>query len=69
MEAAGKAADLVGRQVAVITAVGGTMMPRQPRWKTPRFHSSLVAVDPVDAGLIKSVSRPGGNVTEYHVKR
>ena len=57
------AADLVRRKVAVIVAGGG---PSALAAKTGSMTIPIVfstAADPVEIGLVTSMSRPGGNVT------
>jgi putative ABC transport system substrate-binding protein len=55
------AADLVRRQVAVIVA-GGTSGPtKQATTTIPIVFTT--GIDPVEAGLVKSVNQPEGNIT------
>ena len=62
------ATDLVSRRVAVIAAVGGDPSPRAAKAATSMIPIVFaMGGDPIDAGLVESFNRPGGNITGFTI--
>src|ERR1700752_3535968 len=59
------AAELVRLKVDVIVAAGGVSLIRAAKNATKTIPIAMTGVggDPVEAGLVESIARPGGNVT------
>ncbi len=59
------AAELVRLKVDIILAAGGTIVIRPAKNTTKTIPIVMVGsgADPVEAGLVESLARPGGNVT------
>ena len=58
------AAELVRLKVDIIVAAGGTVQAAKNATKTiPIVMTGAGLLDPVAAGLVESLARPGGNVT------
>jgi putative ABC transport system substrate-binding protein len=58
------AADLVGKRVSVIAALGNQQSPRAAKAATATIPIVFaIGADPLSGGLITSFSRPGGNMT------
>jgi putative ABC transport system substrate-binding protein len=60
------AADLVGRQVDIIVTQGSIPPARAAKNATTTIPIvSVIGTDPVAAGLVASLARPGGNLTGF----
>ena len=60
------AAELVGRRVAVLVGVGGDISARVAKQATTTIPIIFgMGDDPVAAGLVASLNRPGGNMTGF----
>jgi putative ABC transport system substrate-binding protein len=58
------ASDLVEHKVGVLVAVGGDASARASKLATSEIPIVFtVSGDPVEAGLVQSINRPGGNAT------
>jgi putative tryptophan/tyrosine transport system substrate-binding protein len=61
------AADLVGRKVDVIVTMGGLSSALAAKNATSTIPIVFSAADPVGAGLVASLTRPGGNLTGFSI--
>jgi putative tryptophan/tyrosine transport system substrate-binding protein len=59
------AAELVGLKVDIIVAAGGSVIVQAAKNATKTIPIVMMGggLDPVEAGLVESLARPGGNVT------
>ena len=58
------ARDLVRRKVSVIVTTGGESTARAAKAATPTIPIVFISgIDPVESGLVASLSRPGSNLT------
>ena len=60
----GLTCELVGQNVSVLVAVGGDASARAAKPATSEIPIVFtISGDPVEAGLVQSINRPGGNAT------
>jgi putative tryptophan/tyrosine transport system substrate-binding protein len=57
------ASELAGLRPAVIVAAGGVASARAAKSATSSIPILFIGGDPVEAGLVMSLNRPGGNLT------
>ena len=57
----GLVSDLVHRPVAVLATTGGAVAAKRATWTIPIIFE--IGGDPIAAGLVDNLDRPGGNVT------
>src|SRR5262249_34888578 len=61
------AAEFVQRRVNVLVATGGEASAKAAKQATSTIPIAFVMGDPVRAGLVESLNRPGGNATGSYV--
>jgi putative ABC transport system substrate-binding protein len=61
------AADLVGHKVDVIVTTGGAVTAQAAKDATSTIPIVFVVGDPIAAGLVASLARPGGNLTGFSI--